>query len=34
VLSSNNLTGHIRNLAIQSNGKDLIDNFINPIWTS
>jgi len=34
VLSSNNLTGHIRNLAIQSNGKDLIDNFLNPIWTS
>jgi 2-polyprenyl-6-methoxyphenol hydroxylase-like FAD-dependent oxidoreductase len=34
LLSSKNLTGHIRNFAIQSNGKDLIDNFLNPIWTS
>ena len=34
ILSSENLFGYIRNLALQSNGKKLIENILNPVWAS
>ena len=34
VLNSQKLTKHIRDLLIQSKGKDMIDNIINKVWAS
>jgi hypothetical protein len=34
VLNSQKLTKHIRDLLIQSKGKDMIDNIINQVWAS
>jgi hypothetical protein len=33
-LNSQKLTKHIRDLLIQSKGKDMIDNIINQVWAS
>jgi hypothetical protein len=34
VLNSQKPTKHIRDLLIQSKGKDMIDNIINQVWAS